>query len=112
MTQLQNDLLVAQQRYAEATDPEDQKNLRETIKSLRAAISDSISEGASPCPDCGAKAHGMMKREGTETTPPQFEVGCLNCPDHRARGWSERQAVEKWNQGAQSENREGWVASQ
>lgn len=112
--QLGKDLLAAHLRYAEAAQSgateEDLQAIREQIHEVRAAVADSISSGAIPCPDCGGKVHGMQKREGTENAPPQYEVGCLNCPDHRARGWSEQQAVEKWNQGVKSETREGWVA--
>jgi hypothetical protein len=51
-----------------------------------------IATGAKPCPSCGGAAFGMRQ-------PTGFEVGCLNCRDHRARGLTRRGAVRGWNAG-------------
>jgi len=74
------------------------KSYGDGLKSLRAEISDLISEGAEPCPACKNKPHGMLKTPATDKAPAKYEVGCLNCPGgRRAQGWSRSEAVAAWN---------------
>src|SRR5688572_10977078 len=47
------------------------------VKKLQAELSAAITEGAQPCPDCGAAPHGMIQPRGIDGI--EFEVGCTNC---------------------------------
>lgn len=65
------------------------------IKGLNSAVADTITSGAEPCPDCELPPHGMFH----EGTPNPFEIGCLNCRDHRVRGVLPEDVVADWNAG-------------
>lgn len=75
------------------------------IKCLKQELSDMLVSGANPCPDCGSLPHGM-RHEGIALgiVVYVYEIGCLKCRDHRARGSSQEAAVAAWNQGK-------WVAA-
>lgn len=98
---LHKELAAQQADYHEQSDrlsEEDRRARTADIQTIRREIADTISEGAGDCPDCGSKPHGMLKRV-TEEGVEVYEVGCLQCPDHRARGGSPQVVVEKWNAG-------------
>ena len=60
------------------------------IQALRQELSDGITQGAQPCPDCDIPPHGMRKN------PQQWEIGCLSC-GLRARENSQEACLEAWN---------------
>lgn len=77
-------------------------------RALQEALSAAISEGANPCPDCGAQPHGMEQPTGKSGV--EYEIGCLACGQfehtdgtlrwHRVRGGMlPKHAVEAWNAG-------------
>lgn len=86
------------------------RELTVAVKELQQQISDTIAEGANPCPSCGAKAHGMQ--HDSEATGTCFEVGCRNCGwfrvgntavDHSSYGAIlPKHAVEAWNEGPEA----------
>lgn len=67
-----------------------------------AAISASISQGASPCPQCDGHPAGMLKTPAhmhrDAEVSPVYEVGCGAC-GLRSRGPSPDRTVERWNAG-------------
>lgn len=71
------------------------------IKGLQKQLSELLSEGAKPCPKCGAQPHGMRKPLGKVKgiSVTMYVVGCLGCKDTRSYGQSVKEAVEKWNAG-------------
>lgn len=66
----------------------------ENIKQLTTELGAAIAEGARPCPECGAGAHGVKVAGG-------YEIGCLSThnPPLRARGETREDAVDAWNAG-------------
>lgn len=76
---------------------------RMALKAARNALSAAIAEGAQPCPDCGLMPHGMRQAVPYARNGMGYEVGCLNCKDHRgARSESRAAAVAAWNEGAEA----------
>lgn len=82
----------------------------EKVKSLQNEMSDTISKGADPCPNCGSKPIGIIRREVPvgNTNIPVYEVGCSVCaPEetkgkrkfYAAHGGSPQDAVSNWNTG-------------
>lgn len=80
------------------------------VKQLQQALSDCITEGAQPCPGCGARPHGMLQHN--HLRGDEWEIGCLTCKarkyieldrstrEPRVRvGGLPRHAVETWNEG-------------
>lgn len=91
-----NKLKTAQEEYHKKSDnltPEQMVRERDKFKKLRADISDTIIEDAKDCPDCGNPPIGMFH----DGTPNPFEIGCLNCRDHRVREALPEDAAAKWN---------------
>lgn len=82
--------------------------LSDQIKALREQLSAMICNGAVPCPDCGNMPHGMKQplKVGNEIFTV-FEVGCVVCSDHRARGLTREEAVQKWNAGEYKPAKDG-----
>lgn len=81
----------------------------DVVKSLQKQFSDTIVEGAHPCPDCGAAPVGI-EQPRPDGRSVEYEVGCRNCgwfkhTDGTARahgvrgGLLARHAVEAWNAG-------------
>jgi hypothetical protein len=70
------------------------------ILTLRAELSRWITKGAKACPDCGGAPHGI-RQEGVLNTRKviYYEIGCLTDANHRAQGFTRKQAVEDWNSG-------------
>ncbi len=76
----------------------------QTVKRIKAQLSDAISEGAAACPTCGGKPHGMAQPYRFRGQVKHgFEIGCTNCLDHRAAGPTRDQCVADWNAGAWSD---------
>src|SRR5690242_16539540 len=106
MQNIKKQLEAAKARYLEleATAlPEDRYAAHCAVKALQKQLSDSIAEGAQPCPLCGGVAIGIEQ-------PGTFEVGCPACPpvEHSdgtkrcvaARGGlMPKHTVEAWNAG-------------
>lgn len=95
--QLVEQLKQAQQNYDDAYGTPAEREHGMKVKSVKKDISAAIADGAEPCPDCKNAPMGIEKRAATDNSPAQFEVGCVNCADHRARGWSPEDAVKRWN---------------
>ncbi len=105
------ELQVALEAYRAIANTAPAPEVREkhlAVKALQEELAASITEGAAPCPDCGAQPHGMF--QSTLEKGWQFEVGCTNCGwfrlpgedmarDHGAQGGMPRHAVEAWNAG-------------
>jgi hypothetical protein len=74
--------------------------LNSSASALHTELSAAIAEGASLCPSCGNRPHGMRQEftAGREVIHG-FEIGCLKCRDHRAVGFDRDNAVKKWNSG-------------
>lgn len=78
----------------------DLRKLSVEIRALRKELSDLYSDGAKPCPKCGAEPIGMDRAT-------KFEVGCVVCPpylvnettrrSYSAHGRNPAEAVENWN---------------
>jgi hypothetical protein len=91
-------LQEAQAEYHEKANglsPEEMSEERAKFKKLRADINEVLTKDAEDCPDCGNPPVGVF-HDGT--TKP-FEVGCLNCRDHRVREALPEDAIESWNAG-------------
>lgn len=70
------------------------------VEEARAVLAAALVEGAEPCPNCGATPHGLIHDVSVRrTVMPMIEVGCTNCRDYRAQGFTQAQAVERWNDG-------------
>lgn len=77
-----------------------QRELDLQVKKLRQELSDFYSDGAKPCPKCGAQPIGMDRAT-------KYEVGCVGCPpflvnattrqSYSSQGRTPAQAVENWN---------------
>jgi hypothetical protein len=63
------------------------------IKEMVKEVSDTLTEGANPCPDCGNPPIGIFH----DGTPKPFEVGCLVDRNHRVRESLPEDAVDRWN---------------
>jgi hypothetical protein len=107
--QARNELLEAIEAYQSISNTAAAPELHEAtqrIKALRAELADAICDGANPCPDCGGKPHGVM-HDAHDGNGHEYEVGCLNCRDHRGmRSKSRVAAVAAWNDGPES-----WVTA-
>lgn len=90
------------------------RELSRKVRTLQQELSDLYSNGAKPCPRCGAKPIGMDRAT-------KFEVGCTVCPpfgievdgtdeagqpikvkrrqSFSAQGRTPEEAVENWNDG-------------
>lgn len=76
--------------------------LASRVKELRQELCDALSVGAAACPDCGAKPIGLRHVHvvvPTQRKTSTYEVGCINCKDHRVQGSSVSEAVAEWNAG-------------
>lgn len=76
--------------------------LSQKVLELQTELSDVLSEGATVCPKCGNKPHGMLAEivvaKGIRFKI--YEVGCIPCPNGmRARSGSPSEAITKWNAG-------------
>lgn len=86
-----------------------QKPYTDKVVALQKELSDVITAGANPCPDCGELPHGLEQPSGKGGI--EYEVGCVaGCPDlelpdgtriqHRVRGGLlPKHAVDAWNEG-------------
>jgi hypothetical protein len=118
------ELEKARQGYHEAAQKEPAPKLAErsaTIRALQQELSDLLSAGATVCPDCGNKPHGMRKTQyeiplpgAQPITVAIYEIGCLAClptiiprnppepqmrHEPRIRAGSVEEAVRLWNLG-------------
>ena len=67
----------------------------EDLIKLQAAT---ITDGAKPCPKCGALPHGMVHPMPVKgETRNVYEIGCLPCADVRSIDLLPELAVERWN---------------
>lgn len=96
---VEENLAHAREIDATATRAEIHEAYEATLKA-KTALSDGICDGANPCPDCGSKPHGISHKTAVRKhIMPIYEVGCLQCRDHRAQGFTPALAVESWNTG-------------
>jgi len=122
--EIMEELEARRSDYQGIANTADAETLREAhlkVKALQKELADTISDGANPCPSCGAKPHGMPQSNDRGAL---FEVGCTSCGwfrmvraddqnekgliagrmqevarDHGAQGSMPRHAVEAWNAG-------------
>lgn len=83
--------------------------LHDEVKAISAEMAATITDGAEPCPSCGAQPHGMLQADRSGAGAVLFEVGCTSCGwflhsdgaprDHGAVAGMPRHAVEQWNAG-------------
>lgn len=84
------------------------RDMNAAVMKLQQELSDAITAGANPCPNCGGKPHGMEQPRPSGGF--EFEVGCTACSwfrhsdgtvrDHGARGGLlPAHTVEAWNSG-------------
>lgn len=74
--------------------------LSDEIYALMAEISQTITNGnAVVCGRCFQYPHGLRKNGGDEENgvAPVYEIGCLQCRDHRVRAATPERAINKWN---------------
>ncbi len=72
--------------------------ITEDASRLSAELTAEITKGAEPCEGCQNHPHGMVQEVAIKNRPVSyFEIGCLVCPDKRAQGFTEAQAVDAWN---------------
>lgn len=79
---------------------EPSKSLSNEIYSLMREIAQTITNrNAVPCVKCSREAHGLRKNSGNEEqgVSPVYEIGCLECKDHRVRAATPERAINKWN---------------
>jgi len=74
-----------------------ERAVTDQLKSLSKELVDTITSGSEPC-SCGATPHGMIQYAALKNRPiPYYEIGCLNCKDKRAQGFSLSETVLNWN---------------
>lgn len=72
--------------------------ITEEVKRLSNELNAQLITGAEPCEDCEQPPMGLVQQIDVKGEAiDYFEIGCSKCPDHRAQGFSQAQAVKKWN---------------
>lgn len=94
--ELRSNLAAAVKKARASNLPEDHA----AAKAAGLAVAAAISAGAKPCPKCEAAPHGMVQQVSVgRDILEAFDVGCLACHNHCARGFTPELAVDAWNRG-------------
>lgn len=113
ISEIQSALDAARDEYAKIVHEKPAAEVKAAsakIRELGKLLSDTITEGANPCPFCGQPPHGMLQPNKNAAGSVTFEVGCTGCPpfvhkDGSVRnvavvgGLLPKHAVEAWNEG-------------
>lgn len=104
--ELQGLILAAREdkhaRHDDLTNREE-REITAKVKDLNALLSSAITDGAGPCPHCGAMPHGIPQQVGIKGEVRHvYEVGCLSLtnPEHpqtRSIDLLPELAVMRWN---------------
>ncbi len=101
MKSFQQAIDAAQQRYNELQEEGSRADLEEAsdvLRSARSALVTFLTAGSKPCQVCGCMPHALVQPVGKGLQC--IEIGCLNCPHRRVRGFTPALAVEAWNDGS------------
>lgn len=101
MQELRDAIKAKREEYHAKHDILPARELRaitEEVKRLSNELNAQIIEGAEPCEDCNELPMGLVQQIDVKgEAQDYFEIGCVKCPNHRAQGFTQKQAVQKWN---------------
>lgn len=74
------------------------RELSAEIIQMKNKLSAEIAKGAKECPDCGNAPMGLLQEVAVNNQIYDlFEIGCVNCANHRSQHFDHKTAIENWN---------------